>query len=202
MARAGLTRDRVVDEAGLLADEAGLSGLTLAALAERVGVRQPSLYNHIDSMAGLQRSISIRAKVELADILARAAVGRSGGDAVHALSLAYREWALRHPGRYEAAQWAPAPGDEEDEAVSSALVRICADVLAAYGLEHDDAIDAIRALRATLHGFVTLEAGGGFGLDVDIDRSFDRLVRGVVVALASWSDPVAGQATDRRAGGS
>jgi len=73
------------------------------------------------------------------------------------------------------------------------VVQICADVLAAYDLHGDDAIDAIRALRSTLHGFISLEAGGGFGLKVDIDRSFERLVRGIVVAFASWSEAGAGQ---------
>jgi AcrR family transcriptional regulator len=163
MPRAGLTGDRVVEEAAQMADDVGLGQLTLAALAERLGVRQPSLYKHIDSMAGLQRSISVRAKVELGDVLARAAVGRSGADAIRSMSHAYRAWALRHPGRYQAAQVAPAPGDAEDEAASLAVVAICADVLAAYDLHGDDAIDAIRAFRSALHGFVALEAGGGFG---------------------------------------
>lgn len=63
-----------------MADDVGLGQLTLAALAERLGVRQPSIYKHIDSMAGLRRSISIRAKAELGDVLAQAAVGRSRGD--------------------------------------------------------------------------------------------------------------------------
>jgi hypothetical protein len=34
-----------------------------------------------------------------------------------------------------------------------------------------------------------LQSGGGFGLPVDIQPSFDRLVGGLVIALASWSDP-------------
>ncbi len=191
MPRAGLNGDRVVDEAERIADEVGLANLTLAALAERLGVRQPSLYKHIDGLAGLRRSISIRAKLELADVLARAAVGRSGGDAIRSMSGTYRQWALRHPGRYEAAQWAPAPGDEEDEAASSTVVQICADVLTAYDLRGDDAIDAIRAFRSMLHGFVALESGGGFGLPVDIDRSFERLVRGLVVTFANWSEDLA-----------
>jgi AcrR family transcriptional regulator len=195
--RVGLTEVRVVEEAERLADEVGLAQLTLAALAERLGVRQPSLYKHIDGMAGLRRSISIRAKVELADILARAAVGRSGGGAIQSMSRAYRQWALHHPGRYEAAQWAPAAGDEEDEVASSTVVQICADVLTAYDLRDDDAIDAIRAFRSMLHGFVALESGGGFGLPVDIDRSFDRLVRGLTTAFASWSDDLADQGRAR-----
>jgi AcrR family transcriptional regulator len=193
MPRAGLTADRVVAEAEQMADDGGLGQLSLTALAERLGVRQPSIYKHIDSLAGLRRSISVRAKAELGDVLARAAVGRSGADAIHAMSHAYRAWALLHPGRYQAAQVAPAPGDAEDEAVSLAVVQICADVLAAYDLHGDVAIDAIRALRSTLHGFVALEAGGGFGLKVDIDRSFERLVRGIVVAFASWRHAGAGQ---------
>jgi AcrR family transcriptional regulator len=192
MPRAGLTEDRVVEEAERMADDVGLSQLSLTALAERLGVRQPSIYKHIDSMAALRRSISIRAKTELGNVLTRAAVGRSGGDAIHAMSRAYRTWALLHPGRYEAAQYAPAPGDAEDEAASAAAIQTCADVLASYELAGDDAIDAIRALRSTLHGFVALESGGAFGLKVDIDRSFERLVQGLVVAFASWTDSGAG----------
>jgi AcrR family transcriptional regulator len=187
MPRAGLSEARVVDEAELIADEIGLQRLTLAALAERLGVRQPSLYKHIDGMPALQRSLAVRAKNELAHVLARAAVGRERGDAIAAISHAYRMWALEHPGRYAAAQRAPIAGDADDEAASRALVQIVADVLAGYQLRDDDAIDAIRALRATLHGFVTLEAGGGFGLPVDVDRSFAALVRGLITALENWS---------------
>jgi AcrR family transcriptional regulator len=178
----------VVDEAERIADEVGLARLTLVALADRLGVRQPSLYKHIDGMDALQRCLSIRAKNELAYVLARAAVGRERGDAVASISHAYRKWALEHPGRYTAAQRAPAKGDLEDIAASQAVLAIATDVLAGYQLRDDDAIDATRALRSTLHGFVTLEAAGGFGLPVDVDRSFDRLVRGLITALSSWTN--------------
>ena len=60
--------------------------------------------------------------------------------------------------------------------------------LAAYELEGDDAVDAIRAFRSTLHGFVSLEAQGGFALPTSIDRSFDRLVHGFAVALSRWTE--------------
>lgn len=186
MPRAGLSEARVVGEAEQIADEVGLSRLTIAALAQRLGVRQPSLYKHIGGMDDLQRSIALRAKKELADTLARATVGRSRGDAVESMSKAYRQWAREHPGRYMAAQRAPAPGDADDEAASRAATQVVFDVLAGYQLHDDDAVDATRALRSALHGFVTLEAAGGFGLPVDIDRSFDRLVRSVVTALSGW----------------
>ena len=187
MPRAGLTEERVVEEGERFADEVGLSSLTLAGLAERLGVRQPSLYKHITGTDGLRRSIALRAKHELAIVLGRAAVGRARGEAITAMALAYRAWAHQHPGRYAAAQRSPVPGDIDDEIASASVTQVAFDVMAGYELRDEDAVDAIRALRAALHGFVTLEAAGGFGLPVDVDRSYDRLVAGPTTAFAGWS---------------
>jgi AcrR family transcriptional regulator len=190
MPRAGLSATVVTAAAADLADEVGLARLTLSALAERLGVRLPSLYKHIDSLDGLCRNIGVQAKGELAVVLGRAAVGRSRGEAITALSKQYRAWALEHPGRYAAVQRAPAVDDPDDQVASAAVVQIIADVLVAYGLHDDDAIDAIRVFRSALHGFVSLETGGAFGLPVEIDRSFDRLVDGLIAALDRWNDPL------------
>ncbi len=190
MSRAGLTPGRVVEAAEQMVDEVGLQQLTLAALAARLGIRQPSLYKHIDSLDALRHRIAVRAKAELADVLGQAAIGRAGADAVAAMSHAYRGWALEHPRRYQAVQRAPVPGDVEDEAASDRVVRVVAAVMDGYGLAGDDAIDAIRALRAALHGFVSLETGGGFGLSANIDRSFDRLVAGLAAGLQEWNQGI------------
>ena len=188
MPRAGLTEIRVVEEAERFVDEIGPAGLTLAALAHRLGVRQPSLYKHIAGLEGLRRSIAIRSKRELAEVLGRAAVGRAQGDAITSMAHAYRGWAREHPGRYAATQRAPLPGDVDDERASAEVVQVAFDVMAGYGLRDDDAVDAIRALRAGLHGFVTLEAGHGFGMPVDVDRSFARLVAGLATAFSAWGE--------------
>jgi AcrR family transcriptional regulator len=193
--RAGLTKDKVVEAAAVLADEVGLTRLTLAALADRLGVRQPSLYKHIDSLAGLHRSISLQSKVEMGSVLSRAAVGRAGADAIVAMSHAYRNWALEHPARYQAANAMGDPGDLEIETVSLASIQVIADVLTAYELEGDDAIDAIRAFRSALHGFVSFETDGDFALSADVNRSFDRLIKGFIVALTQWTDPTLPQAS-------
>jgi AcrR family transcriptional regulator len=179
-----LSEDRVIVEAERIADEVGLTRLTLAALAESLGVRQPSLYKHIDGMDDLQRSIAIRAKIELGDVLGRAAVGKSGDDAIRAIAAAYRRWAIAHPGRYSATVRAPEPEDADD-----LVVGIVLDILEGYDIHDTDAIDATRAIRSTLHGFIALESAGGFGLPVDIGRSFDRLVDGLILALNAIEHP-------------
>jgi hypothetical protein len=59
-------------------------------------------------------------------------------------------------------------------------------VLAGYGLAGDDAVHATRVMRAALHGFVTLEAGGGFGMQQDTAVSYEYLIRTLDESLARW----------------
>ncbi len=189
MARAGLSHDVVVTRAAAIVDEIGWERLTLAVVAERLGVRLPSLYKHIASLDGLRRDLAVLATRELADALGAAAVGRASTDALHAAAEAYRNFALAHPGRYAATVRAPAPDDIEHAEAVDAVLRVVFSVLAGYGLAGDDAIDAVRALRAGLHGFVTLEAGGGFAMPRDVERSYHRLIEAFDASFMAGRTP-------------
>ena len=186
MPRAGLSRAVVVTEAARVADEVGLERLTLAAVAGRLGVRLPSLYKHIAGLEALQVHLAAAAGRELAAELSAATVGRSKTDALLAMAYAYRAFALRRPGAYAATLRAPEDGDEEHQAAATAVLQIVLSVLAGFGLEGEDAIDAVRGLRALLHGFVAIEAAGGFKLPQDLDRSYRRLVQTYADTLGTW----------------
>jgi AcrR family transcriptional regulator len=188
VARAGLTPGRIVDEAGALADEVGLSQLSFAALAARLGVKVPSLYKHVTGLDAVRQAMSVTAKSELAEQLARAASGRARHDALHALADAYRGWAAEHPGRYESTLRAPLPDDPADVAASGRAIEVIFDALRGYGLAEDRLVDTTRMLRASLHGFVALEAAGGFALPVDVDRSFTRMVSAIAGSIAGSLD--------------
>jgi AcrR family transcriptional regulator len=183
MPRAGLSTAAVVAAAAEIADAEGLDRLTLARVAAAAGVRTPSLYNHVESLDDVRRRVALLALRDLADALRDAAVGRAGDDALAAMADAYRAYARRHPGRYAATQRAPAEGDEEMRAAAKGAVDVVLAILRGYGLEGDDAIHAARAVRSALHGFVALEAGGGFGIPVDLDESYARMVRALARGL-------------------
>lgn len=187
MPRAGLTPERVVAEAARVADDIGLDRLTLAAVAHRFGVAVPSLYKHVPGLAALRRELSIMALTELGGALATAVEGRTGKEALHAMADAYRAYARRHPGRYATTLRAPDPGDEETAVVARRVLDVVFGVLRDYGLSGEDGVDATRAIRSSLHGFVALEAAGGFGMPQDINRSFALMVDALDASFSRWS---------------
>jgi AcrR family transcriptional regulator len=176
MPRMGLDAGRVVDVAARIADAEGIEAVTLARVAGDLGVRAPSLYNHVDGRADLLRAIAVVGVRELTAALREAAVGRSSADAVVAAARAYRAYARAHPGRYAATVAAPTRGDEAHRAAATEAVDVLLAIMRGWDLEGDDAIHAVRAFRSAVHGFVAIEAADGFGMAVDVDASFDRLV--------------------------
>lgn len=186
MPRAGLTPAIVVEEAVRLVDEVGLDRLTLASLAQRLGVALPSLYKHIRGLDALRQKVSAFATAEFAERLGDAAVGRAGTDAIRAVAAAYREYARRHPGRYLTTQWVPDADDPQHVAAGNRAVGVVYAILRGYGLSGDEAVHATRALRSALHGFVVLENAGGFGLPQDVDQSFDQMVTALDMMVKSW----------------
>ncbi|MGO2701947.1 MAG: TetR/AcrR family transcriptional regulator [Cellulosimicrobium funkei] len=198
MARAGLSHDAVVRIALDLVDAGGPTGfadLTLAKVAAQAGVATPSLYKHVGSLAALRREVAVVAVGDYTRALTDATVGLAGPDAVAALAHATRRYARAHPGRYAAVQVAPDPDDPADAARAAPpgrSVQVVAAVLRGFDLPEDRTVDAVRSVRASLHGFVALELGGGYRLPDDLDRSFDLHVRALLAGLASLARPPAG----------
>lgn len=186
MPRVGLSRPIVVAEAARIADEIGWEALTLAAVATRLGVRLPSLYKHIDGRDALRTHVAVDALRGLAIELSAATVGKSGREAITALADAYRGFAARRPGAYAATIAAPDPGNAEHVAAATAVLQVALSVLEGFGLTGADAIDALRGLRALMHGFVAIEAAGGYRMPEDLDHSYHRLVASFGVALSTW----------------
>jgi AcrR family transcriptional regulator len=175
MARAGLDESAVVSAAAALADAEGYERLTLAALADRLGVRAPSLYGHVGGLADLRVRLAIWGCQQLRDALALAAAGRAGGDALRAVAGAYRDWATAHPGVYAAIGHAFA-SDPAAEAAAEGVAEVVFAVMRGYGLEGEDAVHGVRAVRAALHGFITLEEQGGFRMAADPEVTWERLL--------------------------
>lgn len=186
MARAGLTADRVVAAAADLADEVGFENVSLSALARGFGVKDASLYSHVRNLQDLRTRVAFLAGGELIDRIAVAVAGRAGHDALAAFADAYRAYALEHPGRYAATQIRIDQALVADSPALRRTAEITYGMLRAYGLEEPDLTDAVRLLRSTFHGYCALESSGGFGAPRDVQRSWERAVDALHVALTHW----------------
>jgi len=181
--RVGLDQARVVEAAAKLIDEEGLEQLSLGHLAERLGVRTPSLYNHVAGLPGLKHDLTLYCLHDVLDRILRATVGKSRAEAIFALATTYLAYGRETPGRYALTLQAPDPGDQELQTIAQQLIDVIRAVLAPYRLSEEDAIHAIRGIRSIVHGFISLEMSGGFGLPVDLDVSFHWLINLFIAGL-------------------
>jgi AcrR family transcriptional regulator len=185
--RVGIDREAVVRAAAKIADDEGWDALTLARVATKLRVRSPSLYNHVGGLEALRRELKLLVMRELNIALTRATVGKSRDDAVRALAAAYRAFVKRHPGTYAATMVAAPKNDPAVEAAAGHIVETLLSVLSGYGLDRREGIHAIRAMRSAVHGFAALEIAGGFGIPLDVDKSFDWLVSSLLKGFSSAS---------------
>jgi AcrR family transcriptional regulator len=175
--RAGLDPAAVVAAGAALADEVGFAGLTMGLLAERVGVRTPSLYKHIAGQDDLNRRIAALALGEAADAVGASVRGYAGRDALAAAARAFRDFVLTHPGRYAATIGVEPTGPDDPIAVAgSRLLDSFTAVLRAYPIGPDEMDHALRAVRSFFHGFATLQSAHAFQWSADIDESFEWLI--------------------------
>jgi AcrR family transcriptional regulator len=167
----------VVAAGAALADEVGLAKLTMGLLADRVGVRTPSLYKHVNGLEHLNRRIAALALNEAADAVGGATPGYAGRHALAAAPRAFRAFVVAHPGRYAATIGVePSGPDDPPAAASQRLLSTFTAVLRGYEVAESDVDHALRTLRSLCHGFATLQSANGFQWSADIDDSFEWLI--------------------------
>lgn len=190
MPRAGLGPDAVVAAGAALADEVGFPSLTMGRVAERIGVRTPSLYKHVAGQEDLVRRIAALALDEAAGAVGAATQGRAGRDALAAAAHAFRDFVVTHPGRYAATIGVEPTGPDDPIALAGLrLLDAFTAVLHGYAVPAEELDHALRAVRSALHGFATLQAGNGFQWSADVDESFDWLIDLLDRALTTRRGP-------------
>ena len=162
----------IVEAGREILEIAGPAGLTMQAVAERVGVRAPSLYKRV------RDGDALLAAVATASIVALTARLEAVGDDLTALAHAYRAFAHAHPEGFRLMFTVAAPHDALDRSAAP-LIRATAALVG-----EDDALDAARLFTAWATGFLQMELSGAFRLGGDVDRAFDYGLRRLLAGLA------------------
>jgi AcrR family transcriptional regulator len=170
-----------------LVDRQGFAELSLAGVAEELGVRPSALYTYVPSLAALRDAMAVQATLNLGNAVRDSAVGRAGDDAIHRLAHSYRAFARDHPGQYASTLWPARQTDQAldqglDQAIAG-LIDVFARVIQGFGIAGEDAIHAARTARSAIHGFVALETAQGFPDLTDPDAGFEHLIATIVGSL-------------------
>ncbi|WP_203582077.1 TetR/AcrR family transcriptional regulator [Microbacterium hibisci] len=144
-----------------LLEESGASGLTMQAVAQRVGVRAPSLYKRVRDREALVAAVAA-ATVE--DLAARL---EASDRSIAALARAYRAFAHERPEGFRLLF----AGSVPQELLDRTGATLVTGVGAITGEEH--ALDGARLVTAWATGFLQMELAGAFRLGGDIDAAFE-----------------------------
>ena len=155
----------ILEAARELLDEEGPDGLSMRRLAERLGIRAPSIYKHFPSKEALEAALISQGFEEQGAAFEAALEGP--GEPIVAITATYRAFAQEHPHLYRLMY---------DRSLNRALLE--------PGSEESAVAPAVRALgddrdlaRATFgfaHGMTILELNERFPADADIDAAWRR----------------------------
>ena len=132
--------------------------ISMRRLADRLGIKAPSLYKHLPGKPALEAAIISEAFLETAERFERA-------ETLEQLGAAYRAYALEHPHVYRLMFRGRLP---RERLTPGAEARAAAPVIALAGGDPDRG----RAIFAFAHGMVILELDDRFPPGADLDAAW------------------------------
>ncbi len=181
--RAKLTREKVLTKAARLANVKGWDNLNLHTLAAELGIKPPSLYNHIKGLADLKHGLAIQSSRALVEQIKNATIGKSGVNACLGMAFAYLEFARANPGLLPAIAVAPDRANEEHMTIDKDFMAMGIAIMSGFKLSDTERVHGLRALRCATHGFAVLEQEQGFGIDINPDESFEWMIRKLIAGF-------------------
>ena len=155
----------IVEVARELLEGEGPDGLSMRRIAERLGIRAPSLYKHFVDKQALEAAL-ISDGFERQATVFEAAIAQAD-DPLAAIATAYRSFARHHPHLYRLMTERPLQRERLTPGVEDRAAR---PLFEAVGGDRDLA----RAAWAFAHGMTNLELNDRFPPGADLDAAWRR----------------------------
>ena len=179
-----ITAERIVEVAHEMIERDGVEKLSLSKLADKLGVRAPSLYRYFRNKESLLQAVNLLTLQQLfADIDVALADNTDGAEErLFSVAQTLRRFAHAHPHTYSSAMTAQVSVTRSDEnLLVQMILPIQAIVAEVSGPEHS--LSALRGLFALAHGFSMLELHNQLQRGGDLDAAFADSVAGY---LRGW----------------
>ena len=185
--KVGLDKDIILQTVAKMADENGISSVTLKSLAAELGIKSPSLYKHFSGgLDELNKELMLYGWHTLEKEMIMSAVGKAKDDAILSICHTYRKFALEHTGVSEAMQWYNMYSSDEALNATEGIISVLFQVLAAYELTEEQKVHTVRTLRGFLHGFSSIESHRGFGNAVPTSDTFNFALQTILNGIHNF----------------
>jgi AcrR family transcriptional regulator len=168
-----ITSERLIQAIIKSSNKKDLYRITLQDVANELGIKPPSLYNHINGIDDMYLKIGVYGVEVLTNNLVSASIGLSGRDALYAIAQAYYAFAVEQPVLINAIENPFIVKNISMNTERKKVVSLILTVLKNSGYEEEESIHMIRVLRSYLYGFSKLQSDSLHQIDLDLETSFN-----------------------------
>ncbi|TNE49018.1 MAG: TetR/AcrR family transcriptional regulator [Deltaproteobacteria bacterium] len=181
----GFKQSHVIEAAIQCIEEKGAGVLGVNAVARQMGIKPPSLYNHVKGNQDLQRLVAIEGWRRLgAFVLEGDESEMDPQEALIRFGQRFREFAHQNKALYRVLSTTSLDPEDPDFApVAAVTLGALRRMLTGLQLPEEDVVHASRFCRAAVEGFVQLELNGQFRMGVSEEDSFRWILQGVLDAV-------------------
>ncbi|PBF72915.1 TetR/AcrR family transcriptional regulator [Clostridioides difficile] len=154
-----VSREIVIQATSDIVNKDGLNKVSLKVIAEKLGIRTPSLYNHIESLDDLLLEVAHKGMREMNSQMIKAAIGNFGDTAIKCISIAYFNFIISNPGVYETIQWATWHGNNETLEIFDEYKSLLEKLILSCNLNTKNTGEVLNLIMSVLHGYSTLQLG-------------------------------------------
>lgn len=173
MSRVGLSKEKVIEEAAKLANEKGLSGITVTSLSAYLGIRKPSLYYHVKSTEEVFQELMLYGWRKVSCDLVSNIQEDDPKQAIRVFGHSIYHFALDNPGVFEAMLWYNNYEDERFTEMTKGLYQFFFAQMDKLGIDQMVANHLLRTFRAFWEGYALLVIHNSFGNPISIEESYD-----------------------------
>ncbi len=156
------SREEILEAALKLLESGGLAALSMRTLASKLGVNASSLYHHFSGREVLEKALADEGARLLLERLKIATQEKPSPKALETTATTYLAFSNERPALYDL-MMAPRPPEKAEADSSKDLWNFMLVRVGEVTKQEDDTAAAV-AFWSFLHGFVSLERSGLFGL--------------------------------------
>ena len=177
------TKEAVIKATSDLADEKGLNNVSLKSVAEKLNIRTPSLYNHIENLDNLLLEVAHQGMRIMNERMTHAVIGNIGDTAIKLAAIEYLNYMIEHPGVYETIQWVSWHGTEETEKIFNNYTSLLVTLINSCNFKAENTTEILNMITGILHGFTTLQLRYAFSnpdkVKKELCEAIDTLLTGI-----------------------